>query len=540
MLDPWILLAPIRDDRDEIVGFSVADLNTRARDYTELSAERTVGDGMKTLLSGPRGNEFLACFVHVMESGVPLVLDSIATSREGPGGEVRYFDVRGTKVDWNLSLTWRDVTDRAWVTEMQARSQALLRAGMDSELDPHVFLEAVRDADGFVAEFTVADANPKAAEYYGRERSALIGMSLRDLINPAELAQIMGFYSTVVETGEPLSMEALPNISPITGEPRFFDFSVTSALDGVSVTWRDVTRRVERAKALAESEERFRLLSMNAAEMILLVRDHRVVWMSPSGAAFLNLAEGDTAGIDMRQFVDPEDVPLVEDADRAAAAGKSTVVRFRARSPHEDVLWMEGHISPYLNADGAVDGVLSSIRVIDDIVRMEQELDHRARHDMLTGLLNRSEAFANVTKLAQPHPRTGTSTALLFCDIDKFKEVNDTFGHVVGDEILRCLADRISHSIRADDFAARVGGDELLIVLVGVHDLDEAVEIVEKVRGAAAGPIDIDGKTQISTSLSIGVTLARPNESIDALIERADNAMYAAKGAGRNRVTPIA
>lgn len=154
--------------------------------------------------------------------------------------------------------------------------------------------------------------------------------------------------------------------------------------------------------------------------------------------------------------------------------------------------------------------------------------------------MNRSEAVTSVAKLAQPHPRTGTSTALLFCDIDEFKDINDAFGHAVGDEVLRCLADRISNSIRADDFAARVGGDELLIALVGVHDLNEAVEIAEKVRAAAAGPIDINGKTQISTSLSIGVTLARPNESIDALIERADNALYEAKGAGRNRVTPIA
>ena len=128
---------------------------------------------------------------------------------------------------------------------------------------------------------------------------------------------------------------------------------------------------------------------------------------------------------------------------------------------------------------------------------------------------------------------------MLFCDIDRFKGINDTFGHGAGDEVLRTLGDRVSAAIRVDDFAARIGGDEILVVLTGVSDLDAAEAVAEKIRSAAAEAIPYDGGPDLHTSLSIGVAIAHPGESSDALIERADNAMYAAKRAGRDQVVTI-
>jgi diguanylate cyclase (GGDEF)-like protein len=123
--------------------------------------------------------------------------------------------------------------------------------------------------------------------------------------------------------------------------------------------------------------------------------------------------------------------------------------------------------------------------------------------------------------------------------LDKFKLVNDAYGHAAGDEVLRVMADRIRACLRStDDLGARVGGDELLVVLHGVQDLENAVTIAEKLRLSAAEPIPIPGGT-IRTTISIGVTLARPGEKTEALIARADEAMYRAKEHGRNQVIPI-
>ena len=102
--------------------------------------------------------------------------------------------------------------------------------------------------------------------------------------------------------------------------------------------------------------------------------------------------------------------------------------------------------------------------------------------------------------------------------------------------MLRQLGERIRECIRSDDFAARIGGDEFLVVLTGLHDADEATGIAEKIRGAAVAPIEVGASSTIATSLSIGVALAEPDETVDRFIERADTAMYRAKKNGRNRV----
>jgi diguanylate cyclase (GGDEF)-like protein len=183
--------------------------------------------------------------------------------------------------------------------------------------------------------------------------------------------------------------------------------------------------------------------------------------------------------------------------------------------------------------------VLASFHLIEEQVAMEQELERRARTDELTNLLNRKEVFERIEAFSGQHPRTGQAIAVLFCDLDKFKLVNDTYGHAAGDEVLRVMADRIRACLRStDDLGARVGGDELLVVLHGVQDLASAAAVAEKLRASAAEPIAVPGGT-IHTSVSIGVTLARPGEKTEALVARADDAMYRAKEHGRNQVIPI-
>ena len=153
--------------------------------------------------------------------------------------------------------------------------------------------------------------------------------------------------------------------------------------------------------------------------------------------------------------------------------------------------------------------------------------------------MNRGEVLRAVDGLTTRHGRIGQQTAVLFCDIDRFKDINDVHGHAAGDEVLRALSERVRLSIRADDHAARIGGDELLVVLAGISDLDAATDIAEKIRTAAAQPIDYPGGVTLATTMSIGVTLARPGETTDALIERADTAMYRAKQSGRDQVVTI-
>lgn len=167
----------------------------------------------------------------------------------------------------------------------------------------------------------------------------------------------------------------------------------------------------------------------------------------------------------------------------------------------------------------------------------EAILERRASTDELTNLLNRKEALEQVEALNR---RGGRGLAALWCDIDRFKLVNDTYGHATGDAVLQALADRIRGCLRStDDIGARIGGDELLILLHGVRGIEEAMNVAEMLRRRAAEPIPT-AAGPIAITLSIGVTIANPNESTDALLARADDAMYQAKNRGRNQVVAIA
>lgn len=136
-------------------------------------------------------------------------------------------------------------------------------------------------------------------------------------------------------------------------------------------------------------------------------------------------------------------------------------------------------------------------------------------------------------------PRSpGQHLGVLFCDVDHFKSINDTWGHTTGDAVLATVADRIRECLRAGDTVGRVGGDEMVALLPGLHDIDEAARIAEKIRFRAAEPIHHAGNS-IHTTLSIGATLVRPGESVEAITTRADEAMYEAKRTGRNMVTKI-
>jgi diguanylate cyclase (GGDEF)-like protein len=121
---------------------------------------------------------------------------------------------------------------------------------------------------------------------------------------------------------------------------------------------------------------------------------------------------------------------------------------------------------------------------------------------------------------------------VLFCDLDDFKEVNDTLGHSVGDRVLRAVGDRVRGAVRDTDLVARIGGDELLVVLQHLHAVDEALTVADQIRRAVVAPIDVDGRT-VRVGVSIGVAMLAAGDSSDAVIARADAAMYAVKDGNR-------
>ncbi len=186
-------------------------------------------------------------------------------------------------------------------------------------------------------------------------------------------------------------------------------------------------------------------------------------------------------------------------------------------------------------ADELGDLAVSFNAMADAIAGSQRTLSRQANHDSLTGLANRAAFHARLeVALAHPERRSGTQ-AVLFVDLDDFKDVNDTLGHAAGDELLCVVAARLSHAVRESDLVARLGGDEFALLLDGVADPSDAFIVAERAVAALASPVEIDG-TWAHVGASVGLAMRHDGSDPDSLMREADVAMYTAKGRGKNRV----
>ncbi|MCL1478183.1 MULTISPECIES: GGDEF domain-containing protein [unclassified Marinobacter] len=183
-----------------------------------------------------------------------------------------------------------------------------------------------------------------------------------------------------------------------------------------------------------------------------------------------------------------------------------------------------------------VSGSLSQLRRSEFLTR--QQLKSLASTDQLTGLLNRHAIHMSLEQLVARYARHGHSFSLILGDLDKFKRVNDSYGHNVGDGVLIETASRLQDHVRAGDIVCRWGGEELLVVLPDT-ELDSALAVAEKLRCALGGvPMAVGGHS-IEQTISFGVACYSNGEQIDTTIMRADSALYLAKQGGRNRVVSV-
>jgi diguanylate cyclase (GGDEF)-like protein/PAS domain S-box-containing protein len=416
---------------------------------------------------------------------------------------------------------------------------ATTREVLDSLLDPHLLLSPLRDDTGRITDFRINDANIAAAEYYHLERESMLGRGLLEFLPSDSACALLAMARDAYESGEPLIVNNFPFALEIYGQESRFDIRAVRIDDEIVWTWRDATERHLAAKRLAASEERYRLLAENSSDVVTRIRRGTIEWISPSVTPTFGWAIDECVGRLASDFIGEEQraqcVEYMAELEAGHTVRGRTIVRAKDGTRH----WIETHASPYLEANGHHDGFVATSRVVDAQVAAEQQLEQSARTDELTQLLNRKEVLSRIETLGAQSRRTGHELAVLFCDLDRFKHINDTHGHAAGDEVLRTTARRLRETLRtSDDLAARVGGDELLVVLHGVRNMDNAVALAEKLRAAAMEPIPT-AKGPIVATLSIGVTLAHPDESTDTLVARADAAMYRAKHKGRNRVIPF-
>ncbi|MEX5720859.1 putative bifunctional diguanylate cyclase/phosphodiesterase [Geodermatophilus maliterrae] len=285
----------------------------------------------------------------------------------------------------------------------------------------------------------------------------------------------------------------------------------------------EVRRQAER-----RSEARYRALVDRSSDLVVVTdRTGTAGYLSPSAERLFDRSLASGPALDLSEVTHPQDRPVLAAALAAGGAAEGAPLEIRLRA---GLGWRTFEVSVQdLTADPAVAGLVLTGHDVTDRQALQQELEHRALHDALTGLPNRAllaDRFAQALRTAQ---RDEQSVGLLLIDLDRFKEINDTLGHHFGDELLRQVGPRMAGVLREADTIARLGGDEFAVLLPGTAGVDDAVQVAEKLQTALSRSFQVEG-VELDVEASIGVVLSGEHGAeAMTLMQRADVAMYVAK-----------
>lgn len=287
-------------------------------------------------------------------------------------------------------------------------------------------------------------------------------------------------------------------------------------------------------QAVRERDARFSALVEHSSDAILIIgREGTIRYASPSVAKVLRRDPKSIEGRCLGEFLHPEERPVAEGlrVELVRTPGDSATREWRFRHPRGTWIRLENVVTN-LEANPAVGGFVINMRDVTERTELQGQLYLKAYHDQLTGLANRTLFFDRVAHALARMVRARRTVAVLFCDLDRFKVINDSLGHAQGDQLLIEAAARIKSCIRLADTAARLGGDEFAMLIEDVTDPDEVLRVADRLVQAFERPFVLDLQ-EVSTTTSVGVAIAAGHESAKEMIRNADLAMYSAKAAGR-------
>lgn len=375
-------------------------------------------------------------------------------------------------------------------------------------------------------------ANKQYARTFGRGERSIVGLTFAEIIGEAATREIAPYVDHVLDQREAVMYER-QLVGP-DGQPRWLEVNLLPhvAPDGTPqsafVMINDITKHRLAERAVRESEERLSKFMHATVEGIVFHKDGLVTDANPPILALTGYSFDEMIGRHVLSFIAPDHVARVL---AVMSAGQETTYELAILAKDGSTIPVEFIVRTMLRNGERVR--MTIVRDMRDRHAAQARIHHLAHHDVLTGLPNRGAFLERLDQLMAAARESGDRLALLFMDLDHFKRVNDSLGHLVGDLLLKSVASRITECLRASDLVARFGGDEFMVLLPAANQRSDVEEVAHKLLRAIEVPVEIEGQS-ISVTPSIGVALFPDHgDNPSTLIKHADTAMYVAKSRGR-------
>ncbi|MEO5573504.1 MAG: EAL domain-containing protein [Gammaproteobacteria bacterium] len=388
-------------------------------------------------------------------------------------------------------------------------------------------------SDGFITldrDWCFTYVNAQATHIMGKARADLIGINHWEIF-----PQVLG---SPLETKlrraafAPVTVEFENYYQPTNTCFEIKAFPTHSG--GISVFFRDITQRKRAEKDIVQSKEDFRMLIDQAPDAIFIA-DAKGVYIDVNSSAcrMLGYARDELIGKTMVDLLRPEDLPRLENFSQ-----HQLLLQGHQHLEEWELLCKNGTYLPVeISARMLPDHRWQAfVRDISERKRLEARLVHEAFHDALTGLPNQASFMKRLEQAVEQNRRQSDHLyAVLFLDLDRFKFINDSIGHIVGDQLLASLARRLELCVRHGDTVARFGGDEFTILLKNFKDVNDVTQVADRIKRELAMPFNLSGH-EVFTNASIGIALSASGyERAEDVLRDSDIAMYRAKARGKAR-----
>jgi diguanylate cyclase (GGDEF)-like protein/PAS domain S-box-containing protein len=383
--------------------------------------------------------------------------------------------------------------------------------------------------------------NRAAESMWKIPRAQALGKTASELFSPAQAEIIDTYDDQALRSDMPLVLDAHPNMARSGGKK-----TVTSkrlalrATDGAATFLVSVVEDVTERKQLEEERDRDRefldqiIHNVPATIIVKDIESQRYILVNRAGEELFNVSRDQIIGKTTHEVFPKAAADIIagHDEEMLHSGGALSFGEFPLEIFGREPRIITSKKLLVRNTDGTPRFLLGVIEDITERKRSEERIAHLAHHDALTGLPNRA-LFREQLDQSLKWVQRGERLAVLFVDLDHFKAVNDTFGHPIGDELLKVAADRLRRCVQDTDVIARLGGDEFAIIQTAISGPADVTRLVNRIGEALREPCELGGH-QLMAGTSIGIALA-PEDATDSvqLVKNADLAMYRAKAEGR-------